>query len=135
MDELEIAKIRLRLGVQSPTVPGLPAAPLASDFVLPILATERVSKRFVPVQALGWVRRGGTNAVARRLLRSIHCELPPATKVKGLSIAEKQMVEIAKAISMRCVVLIMDEPTAVLSKPEVTALFQLIARLKNEAVA
>src|SRR5206468_2316441 len=56
-------------------------------------------------------------------------------KVRHLSVAEKQMVEIAKAVSTRASVLIMDEPTAVLTQREVTALFALIERLKRDGVA
>ena len=83
----------------------------------------------------GWVRRGSTMDAATKLLRLVECDVPPTAKVKSLSVAERQMVEIAKAISGNASVLIMDEPTAVLSRREVTALFRLIQRLKNADVA
>src|SRR6185437_7372387 len=48
---------------------------------------------------LGWISRRRTLAAARELLRSVRCDVSPSAKVKSLSIAQKQMVEIAKAIS------------------------------------
>ena len=55
-------------------------------------------------------------------------------RVEDLSIAGKQLVEIARAVSVNASILIMDEPTAVLSEPESEALFALIARLKTQSV-
>jgi ribose transport system ATP-binding protein len=55
-------------------------------------------------------------------------------KVKELSMAEKQMVEIAKAISLDVEVLIMDEPTSVLTDKEINALFGLIRELKGKGI-
>jgi ribose transport system ATP-binding protein len=84
---------------------------------------------------LGWVNAGQTKSQAAELLRSVRCDVSPGAKVKTLSVAQKQMVEIAKAISGNASVLIMDEPTAVLSGREVAALSELIARLKRDGVA
>lgn len=60
--------------------------------------------------------------------------LSPKERVDQLSVAQQQMVEIAKAISLNSKILIMDEPTASLSFREVDALFQLINGLKNEGI-
>ncbi len=57
-----------------------------------------------------------------------------ASKVRDLSIAGKQLVEIAKAVAANASVLIMDEPTAVLSDREAASLFELIASLKERGV-
>jgi ribose transport system ATP-binding protein len=83
----------------------------------------------------GWVHAKATRAAAGLWLRDVRCDIPPATKVGVLSIAQKQMVEIAKAVSTRASVLIMDEPTAVLSGRETAALFELIEKLRQEGVA
>jgi ribose transport system ATP-binding protein len=83
----------------------------------------------------GWVDQKSTRAAAQRLLSSVGCDIRPTTKVRSLSIAQKQMVEIAKAVSTRASVLIMDEPTAVLSGRETAALFELIDRLRRDGVA
>ncbi len=65
-----------------------------------------------------------------KTLAEIHASFPASIKVGGLSIASKQLVEIAKAVAVDASILIMDEPTAVLSDPEADSLFELIARLK-----
>ncbi|TJZ88733.1 sugar ABC transporter ATP-binding protein [Paracoccus gahaiensis] len=69
------------------------------------------------------------------LLSQLHCRVDPATPVNRLSVPDKQMVEIAKALSRRARVLIMDEPTAVLTERETEVLFAQIERLRAEGVA
>lgn len=64
-------------------------------------------------------------------LRQVHASFTATTKVGNLSIAGKQLVEIAKAVAVDASILIMDEPTAVLSDPEAESLFELIAKLKE----
>src|SRR5258708_6142528 len=69
-------------------------------------------------------------ADARALLRANGFDLDPAARVKDLSPAEQQIVEIAKALSLDSRVLILDEPTASLTFGETDALFAIIERLK-----
>jgi len=64
-------------------------------------------------------------------LELLHASFPASEKVGRLSIAGKQLVEIAKAIAVEASILIMDEPTAVLSEPEAVSLFAMIGRLKD----
>lgn len=71
---------------------------------------------------------------AAAIMEQIGLELPPAKLVQDLTLAEKQLVLIARAISMKCKFLILDEPTAPLSDSETTRLFALIERLKQEGV-
>ncbi len=73
-------------------------------------------------------------AKTKGYLEQVHAPFSPTTKVGDLSIAGKQLVEIAKALGSDAKILIMDEPTAVLSDPEADALFALIARLKEQGV-
>lgn len=61
--------------------------------------------------------------------------ISPASLVSSLSVAEQQLVEIAKAISLNAKVLIMDEPTASLTNTEVNLLFDLIRTLKAKGLA
>lgn len=68
-------------------------------------------------------------------LRDVGLDISPSARVSDLSIAEKQMVEIIKAISRNARVLIMDEPTAVLTEAETTLFFQQVERLKAKGVA
>src|SRR5919202_2671103 len=61
--------------------------------------------------------------------------LDPEQPVRGLSIADQQLVEIAKALSFEARVLIMDEPTAALSGREVERLFGVVATLRDRGAA
>lgn len=76
--------------------------------------------------------RKRTESAAYGWLADVGAGFAPSRLVKSLSLAEKQLVEIAKAVSTGAEVLIMDEPTAVLSKNEKDSLFTLVARLKAE---
>jgi ribose transport system ATP-binding protein len=83
----------------------------------------------------GFVRGRAMRRDARRMLDSLHGDIDPAERVRGLSVAQKQMVEIARAIGTNASLLIMDEPTAVLSGREVTALLEQVERLKRQGVS
>lgn len=70
----------------------------------------------------------------RSLLDELKTDLSPDALIQNLSVAEKQMVEIAKALVHESDILIMDEPTTVLTNLEVEILFSLIKRLKARNV-
>jgi rhamnose transport system ATP-binding protein len=70
-----------------------------------------------------------------QLLASLDVSLSSYTPVQGLSVAEKQLVEIAKALSLQTRVLVLDEPTAALSAHEVEELFAIVRRLRDRGVA
>ena len=72
---------------------------------------------------------------ASHLIELIGKEMNVYSKVRGLSIAQMQIVEMAKALSMNARILIMDEPTSALTQNEVADLFQLIRKLKADDVA
>ena len=74
------------------------------------------------------------NAKAKTLLMSLGVNLAPTTKVSSLSVAEQQMVEIAKALSIDARILIMDEPTAALTEKETVKLFEIINMLAQKGV-
>ena len=69
------------------------------------------------------------------IFKGLHISIPVDEKIKNLGIAQKQMVEIAKALSFESRVLILDEPTASLTQEEVDALFTIIKNLKNSGVS
>jgi ribose transport system ATP-binding protein len=73
------------------------------------------------------------NAAAKAAMQRVGLHADPETKV-GLIVAEKQLVEIAKAVSRNARLLVMDEPTATLTPTETERLFALIAQLKSEGV-
>ncbi len=74
------------------------------------------------------------NEKARELFRSLHLKLDPDARVSNLSVAQQQMVEIAKALSFNSDVLIMDEPTAALTESEIDELFRIIGQLRDKGV-
>ncbi|MBU9744625.1 sugar ABC transporter ATP-binding protein [Lachnospiraceae bacterium ASD3451] len=68
-------------------------------------------------------------------LETIGAKLNPRIPIKNLGVAAQQMVEIAKAIATDCKILILDEPTAVLTNQEIDRLFQVVETLTKRGVA
>ena len=81
------------------------------------------------------VNRSQTRLRAVELLQRVGASFSPTTLCGDLSVAEQQLVEIAKAISEKARIVIFDEPTAVLSDIESEKLFELIGNLKAEGIA
>ena len=75
------------------------------------------------------------NEKAKVLLNRISFDVDPRKLVGSLTVAEKQMVEIAKALSRNSRIILMDEPSATLTKKELDALFQIIRDLKSSGIA
>jgi len=73
-------------------------------------------------------------AMARQALATVGLELDPDTRVERLSIAEKQLVEIAKALTLEAQIILMDEPSATLTETELDRLFAIIRDLKRRGV-
>jgi ribose transport system ATP-binding protein len=82
----------------------------------------------------GFVDRRKMRSEAKKLLERIRVRVDPDAPVSTLGVAQRQMVEIAKALSLDARVLIMDEPTASLSGQEVERLFEIVRGLKGEEV-
>lgn len=82
----------------------------------------------------GWLRSDRMVKGTVKLLDQLGLDLNPKAYVHTLSIGEQQIVEIAKALSINADILIMDEPTAVLTEYETSKLFQLIEKLKKQGV-
>ena len=72
---------------------------------------------------------------AERLIKGLGVRLDPRTRVSALSVAEQQIVEIAKALSVDAKILIMDEPTSGLTRSEIERLFGTIGNLREKGVA
>jgi ribose transport system ATP-binding protein len=83
----------------------------------------------------GLVDYARANAEAKKYLEMIGLVVDTRTEVRHLSVAQMQMVEIAKALSHEAKVLLLDEPTASLTGEEAEALFALIRRLKAQGAA
>jgi ribose transport system ATP-binding protein len=84
----------------------------------------------------GLVRWGEVRAKAKAALTQLeHAEIRPEAIVETLSVAEQQLVEIARALAASCRILVLDEPTSSLSREDVRRLFELVARLKQQGHA
>ena len=79
--------------------------------------------------------RRAMQAESRALLARLDCAVDPRARVADISVPDRQMVEIAKALGRKAKVLIMDEPTAVLTARETDTLLELIDRLRAEGTA
>jgi len=72
---------------------------------------------------------------AARVLKEVHLGFDPKAKLGSLSVSQMQLVEIAKAVSADCKVLILDEPTSSLTAAEVEALFTIVDELRKKGVS
>lgn len=79
-----------------------------------------------------WVDWNSLNQQAKELMRRVGYDIDPTTLIKDLSVAEKQMVEIAKALSYHSKVIIMDEPSATLTANEVEKLIKIVNDLRAD---
>lgn len=79
--------------------------------------------------------RKSMTELTQKYLADMGVDISPSTRISDLSIAEKQMVEIVKAMSRDAKVLIMDEPTAVLTEAETELFFRQVEKLKAKGVA
>lgn len=70
-----------------------------------------------------------------KYLNMVGLHVDPRMKLQYLSVAQQQLVEIAKSVSLHAKVIIMDEPTSALSPKEIDSLFQVITRLREQGVA
>ncbi|WP_251096019.1 sugar ABC transporter ATP-binding protein [Streptomyces sp. Caat 7-52] len=88
-----------------------------------------------PRRSLGRIDHKATRAATAALMRRLGVGLDPDRPARGLSIADQQIVEIAKALSFDARVLIMDEPTAALTGSEVARLFGVVRTLREQGAA
>jgi ABC-type sugar transport system ATPase subunit len=88
-----------------------------------------------PVLKGAFIDRKSLYEKADSLLTELGIEIDPKCPVGKLSIAERQLVEVAKALSMDAKIIIFDEPTATLSRRETEVLFDLIFSLKNRGIS
>jgi D-xylose transport system ATP-binding protein len=83
---------------------------------------------------VGFVDSNKMYSEASVVLKTVGLNLNPTVKVKKLGIGQQQLVEIAKALTKKARILILDEPTAALTEEEVKVLMQIIGKLRNEGM-
>ncbi|WP_432108561.1 sugar ABC transporter ATP-binding protein [Streptomyces sp. AA1529] len=88
-----------------------------------------------PRRSLGRIDRAATRAATSGLMDRLGVDLRPDRAARGLSIADQQLVEIAKALSFDARVLVMDEPTAALTRRETARLFSVVEALRAAGAA
>jgi len=81
---------------------------------------------------INWAK---ANREAKKLLDAVGADFSPTVSVGSLSVAQQQLVEIAKALSMNAKILIMDEPTAALSRRESEELYAISRKLRDQGTA
>jgi ribose transport system ATP-binding protein len=86
-------------------------------------------------RAGGFLSDGEAERRAARILADLGERIDPRATVDSLSGGAQQMVEIAKALSKKARILVMDEPTSAISEIEVAALFNLVRRLRSEGIS
>lgn len=96
---------------------------------------ENIYLGHAPRTKLGFVNWKAVYARSQALLSSLETTVDARIKLKELSIAQRHLVAIARALSVDSRIVIMDEPTAALSRKEVDDLFRIVARLKAQGKA
>lgn len=95
---------------------------------------ENIWIRREPKNRFGFVDHGEMHRMTAKLFERLKIDLDPEIEVRHLSVANRQMVEIAKAVSYESDVLIMDEPTSALTEREVAHLFEIIRDLRSQGI-
>jgi ribose transport system ATP-binding protein len=104
--------------------------------VIPTLTVaENIFPGHLPTNFLGMVNYKQLFEKSRQVLEKMHVHVDPRALVETLSIANQQLVEITKALSSKCKVLILDEPTSALTDSEADRLLGLLRRLADEGVS
>jgi rhamnose transport system ATP-binding protein len=88
-----------------------------------------------PIDGIRRIQWRALHKDVAKLLERVGLNLDPNERVRGLSVADQQLVEVAKALSLNARVMVMDEPTASLTPSEVERLFGIVRRLREEDVA
>jgi rhamnose transport system ATP-binding protein len=100
-----------------------------------LTVAENVFMGHTPKGSLGSVNWREMVRSSDRIFESLSVQIDPTAVVRGLSMADQQLIEIAKALSVEARVLVLDEPTASLSAHEVERLFAIVRQTRDRGVA
>lgn len=105
------------------------------DLMPHLTAAQNIFIGREPVRGLRFLLDENTlNEQAQKIFDMMHLKIDPRAKVENMSVANQQMIEIAKALSFNSEVLILDEPTATLAQVEIMELFRIIRHLRDRGV-
>lgn len=104
----------------------VPYMTIAENFFLGIEQIDRKTRRLKIKEMV---------SKTKDILKSLDLDIDPTQSISSLSIAQQQMVEIARAVSFNAEIIIMDEPTSSLTSKEVEKLFELIGKLKKNGIS
>ena len=127
-----------KTGITSPLVArGLGISMIYQELnLLPQLTVaENIFLGREPRRRLGLLNRRQMIDESRVWLNRLHQKIDPRSPARSLTLAQQQMVEIVKAVSLQVRILIMDEPSSILTDRELEELFRLITRLKADGLA
>ena len=113
---------------------GIAAVHQERNLVPRLSVAENILLERMP-QRRGLIDRAALNDEAHRLMEPLDLRLDPRTAVRSLSVAQMQLVEIAKGLSIDARVLVLDEPTASITPHETEALFRLLNDLRDSGVS
>jgi ribose transport system ATP-binding protein len=104
------------------------------SLIPPLTVAENIYPGRLPTNMFGMVRYGQLFKQAQEVLEKLNVAVAPRDLVETLSIANQQLVEITKALSSNCKVLILDEPTSALTDREADMLLDFLRRLADDGV-
>ena len=96
---------------------------------------ENIFLGHAPKSRFGLIDWKTINEQSRALLERLESKIDPTIRLKDLSIAQRHLVAIARALSVEARIVIMDEPTAALSRKEIDDLFRIVENLKRQGKA
>jgi rhamnose transport system ATP-binding protein len=96
--------------------------------------TENIFAGREHTDRLGRLRHGAMRARTAELIADLHLPLQPEDEVGSLSVAHRQLLQIARALAFDCRILILDEPTTCLTEAETSDLFRILERLRGPGV-
>jgi len=105
------------------------------NLVPQLSAAENIFLGREPMRIAGLIDHAAMERDSQNILKGLGLDMDVQRPVRDLSIAEQQMVEVAKAISLDARILIMDEPTSALTEREISELFARIRQLKSTGVS